>query len=316
MKKNRLNIVIRSIISLGLLLWLALSLEWREFAAVLTRIRLEWMLLAVGWVIISVIISVSKWQMVLRAQLISLSWWELWRAYWAGLFFNNFLPSSIGGDTLRILWVGKSVGDIPGATTSVFVERLLATVGLSITGLLASLFIAQPDRRVNLLFICLIGFCLVLLGLLMLSSGLFQRFANSHGRIVGFLRGVQVHGTHLKGKWQVILMVTLLSVAFQASVVGVNYSIFQALQITSIGWIEALYLIPVTSVVAMLPIGINGYGLREGAYVGLLSAYDVSAATAFTASLLFAFTVSLSSLYGAWIWLVRHPRGVIKDVSN
>jgi uncharacterized membrane protein YbhN (UPF0104 family) len=76
------------------------------------------------------VISVTKWQLLLYAKKINLSWIELWHAYWAGLFFNNFLPSSIGGDALRIIWVGKSRGDSSGAAASVIVERILATAGI------------------------------------------------------------------------------------------------------------------------------------------------------------------------------------------
>lgn len=315
MKKKHINLVIRSIVSLGLLTWLTLLLDWRELFEVLTRIKLEWMLLAVGWVIISMIISVSKWKLILQAQAITLSWPELWRAYWAGLFFNNFLPSSIGGDALRIVWVGRLTGDVAGSTASVFVERVLATVGLSITGLAASLFIVQPDQRVIFLFLLLIAFSFALLGLLM-WGWIPQRFAQSQGRVITFLRGIEQHGTRLKGQWGVILRVIFLSVLFQGSVVGVNYAIFKALQISSIGWINAMYVIPVTSIAAMLPIGINGYGVREGAYVALLASYHVPATTAFAASILFAFLVSISSLYGAWTWLVHHPKGVITNADG
>lgn len=308
MKKKRLNIMVRSIVSLGLLGWLGLLIDWQELFGVLTRIKLEWVLLAIGWVIISMLISVAKWKMILQAQAIKLSWTELWRAYWAGLFFNNFLPSSIGGDALRIVWVGRLTGDVPGSTASVFVERVLATVGLSITGLAASLWAAQPDQRVLFLFLFLIAFSLALLGLL-LWSGMPQRFAQSQGRVAAFLRGIEIHGTRLKGQGRAILLVILLSVLFQGSVVGVNYAIFKALQLASISWWEALYIIPVTSIAAMLPIGINGYGVREGAYVALLASYHVPAATAFAASILFAFIVSLCSLYGAWTWLAHHPGG-------
>lgn len=314
MKRKHINLMVRSIISLGLLTWLALLLDWRELFGVLTRIKLEWMLLAFGWVILSMVISVSKWKLILQAQAITLSWPELWRAYWAGLFFNNFLPSSIGGDALRIVWVGRLTGDMAGSTASVFVERVLATVGLSFTGLIASFFVVQADQRVILLFILLIALSLALLGLLM-WGGIPQQFVQSKGRVINFLRGMEQHGTRLQGQWGVILRVMFLSVLFQGSVVGVNYAIFKALHISSIGWLEALYVIPVTSIAAMLPIGINGYGVREGAYVALLASYHVPAATAFAASILFAFLVSLSSLYGACTWLVHHPEGVTADVN-
>ena len=315
MKKKHLKIMARSIVSVGLLVWLAWLIDWHDLLGALTRIKMTWMLLALGWVILSMVISVSKWKLILQAQEITLRWSELWKAYWAGIFFNNFLPSSIGGDALRIVWVGRLTGDMAGSTASVFVERVLATAGLSLTGLIASLFVVQVDQRVRYLFLLLIVISLALLGLIM-WGGIPRRFAQSQGRMIHFLRGIEQHGTRLRGQGRVILRVMILSVLFQCSVVGVNYAIFKALQISGIGWMEALYVIPVTSIAAMLPIGINGYGVREGAYVGLLANYHVPVAVAFTASILFAFLVSITSLYGAWTWLVHHPEGVTADVNR
>lgn len=306
MQKKHIKIFIRSLVSMGLLVWLALIIDWQELYQVLTRIRPAWMLMAAGWIVLAMVISTAKWQLVLRAQEIQLGWLELWKAYWAGQFFNNFLPSSIGGDALRIVWVAKLTGDVAGSTASVFVERVLATVGLSLTGLAAGLFIVQPDQPILLLFIILIIFSFALLGLLIWGK-VPRRFEQSQGKAAAFLRGLESHGTRLQGKGRIILLVILLSVFFQVSVVGVNYAIFQALRITSIGWLDALYIIPVASAAAMLPVGINGYGVREGAYVALLANYHVAAGTAFAASILFAFAVSLCSLYGAWTWLVHFP---------
>jgi len=95
----------------------------------------------------------------------------------------------------------------------------------------------------------------------------------------------------------------------------VNFGCFQALHITALtGW-DLLYVIPAISVAAMLPLGINGYGLREGAYVLLLGIYQVPASTAFIASLLFAFLVSLCSLYGGYTWFIHRSKGEIADVK-
>ena len=313
-KQSLWNILGRGIVSVALMGWLAYSIDWPQLLQVLTSVKLTWITLAVVWIIISMLLSVAKWQAVLKAQGINLKWKELWQAYWTGLFLNNFLPSSIGGDAWRIYWVREATGDTPGAVASVVVERILATGGLALTGLMASFFVVQPDRKAVMLFLLLV---LVSLGLLSLILwGHLPAWTNKRtGRLLNFLRGIESHGRCLQGQWYRIIYVGVLSVAFQVSVVGVNLSIFQALQISNLLWWDAFYIIPVTSVAAMLPVGINGYGLREGAYVFLLASYGVVKGTAFASSLLFAFLVSLCSLYGGWVWLNQRTRGEIADVS-
>ena len=105
------------------------------------------------------------------------------------------------------------------------------------------------------------------------------------------------------------------SVVFQLCVVAVNYCIFTGLNLFQISWMDSMYIIPVVSVAAMMPLGINGYGLREGAYISLLSPYGISAANAFASSIIFAFTVSLCSLWGGWVWVCRRGEGEKGDVK-
>lgn len=306
------KIVARLIISAGLLTWLSFNIDWKDIARVWHQVELVWILGAVAWIIISMIISVRKWQLVLEAQDIHLPWPELWQAYWAGLFFNNFLPSSIGGDALRIWWIGKTVLDNPGAAASVITERILATLGLALTGLTASALIGRADSRVVSLLAILTVASLSLLALVSWGS-LPERIKLSQGRIFSFLSRMAEHGKKYRQEWGRLVMAGVLSAAFQIAVVAVNYCIFRSLHINALSVGDMLYVIPVISVAAMLPLGINGYGLREGAYVALLAGYGIPAGTAFSASLLFVFLVSLCSLYGGCTWYNRHRKG---DIAN
>lgn len=121
MAKQTVKIIARSLISIALLGWLALSIDWRELARILPIVKWEWIISAVVWIILSMLISVFKWRCILKVQQINLPYRELWQAYWAGLFFNNFLPSSIGGDALRIWWVREITTDTAGAAASVVI---------------------------------------------------------------------------------------------------------------------------------------------------------------------------------------------------
>ena len=149
---KRATHLLRLLISLSLLLWLGFTIRWPELEQALLQVEVIWLLAAAGLVILSMLISVRKWQVLLQAQGMSVPWVELWKAYWVGLFFNNFLPSSIGGDAVRILWVGKRGQDVPGAAASVIMERIIATAGLALTGFLGAGLLASPDRHALILF--------------------------------------------------------------------------------------------------------------------------------------------------------------------
>jgi len=312
LQRVNLKIVARTIFSAGLLAWLAGSMQWQELGQAIAGVDPLWILAAIAMIVLSIAVSVMKWQLVLQAQGIDVGWANLWRAYWAGLFCNNFLPSSIGGDALRIVWVGNISRDAPGAAASVIVERILATTGLALTGLAAAAYVAHPDQRAVILFAGLTAISMLLVGLIA-WGGLPAWINPEKGRITSFLSRMIRRGSKLKNQPARLIQVTMLSIVFQVTVVGVNYTIFRALHINGLSAWDLLYVIPVISVAAMLPLGINGYGLREGAYITMLGFYQIPAATAFSVSLLFVFLVSLCSLYGGYIWFKRRTGG---DVTN
>ena len=297
------KVLLRASVSIALLLWLVLTIDWKGTVRILVQAQPEWIMMAIFWIILSMVVSVSKWQLLLNVQKIYLKWSELWRAYWAGLFLNNFLPSSIGGDAFRIVWVSKSSHDSAGAAASVIVERILAATGIALVGIVGGFFAGRLNGQAMTLLIGLMLLSLVLL-VVILRGRLPDTLFRKKGPIYEFFKGMDIHGSRMQANPAVLLLVLLLSVVFQLTVVAVNYSIFKALGISGLGWWDILFIIPITSAAAMLPVGINGYGVREGAYVALLASYHVSREAAFTSSILFAFLVSLCSLYGGWAFMI------------
>lgn len=322
---SRLNwqLFLRVGVSATLIFWLVSSFNQQEAFKAIRGINYLWIFGAALWVIGAVAVSVIKWRIILRTQGLRLGWQELWKAYWVGLFFNNFLPSSIGGDAVRIYWVGKSTGNTAGAAASVVIERILATAGLALVGALACLLVAEPLWEVKLLFMLLIGVSFGLLALMLKedtpsflrtltnqgdytgSNRFYLGFKRIINLVKGFLAEVHQQSNLIRQRPRDIIWVTLWSMVFQLCVGAVNYSIFRGLGVVQLNIAEVMYIIPATSVAAMLPLSINGYGLREGAYIALLAPYGVPKLEAFTVALLFGLLVSLLSLWGGWVWLVR-----------
>ncbi|MFZ3101686.1 MAG: lysylphosphatidylglycerol synthase transmembrane domain-containing protein [Desulfitobacteriaceae bacterium] len=302
--KLKWTFYLRLTISLALITWFVVAFDWRQISGILQKVQTQWLSIALIWIIAAVLVSTLKWQIILQAQGLELSFKKLWHIYWMGLFFNNFLPSSIGGDALRILWVGKAMQDQPGATASVVLERILATTALAMVGIVGCLVVLNPWREIIMMFLTLI-FITILLLLLITLGRLPDFILKRKNRFTQFLIGITEHGRKVKKHPKAIVSALFWSVVFQLCVVGTNYAIFRSLNLVSISWVKSLYVVPATSVAAMLPAGINGYGIREGAYVLLLRPYNVPEAGAFTASILFAFLVSVCSLWGGWVWLKK-----------
>ena len=77
-------------------------------------------------------IGVWRWNRLLRAQHIEVERRKLTESIWVSMFFNNFLPSNIGGDVVRIADTAPAAGSKTLATTVVLVDRALGLTALLI----------------------------------------------------------------------------------------------------------------------------------------------------------------------------------------
>lgn len=307
LKNLNWKFILRLTFSLLLFCWLVFSVDWNQIWNALFQVNVTWLVLAIGWIVIAIVVSVIKWQLILQAQDLEVSWVELWKAYWIGLFFNNFLPSSIGGDAMRVLHIAKITNESAGVTVSVVMERFLATLALALVGLVASVNVENNLLQVRCLFLLLLLVSL-LLTFLFLWGKIPWLMTSKNGKIATFFKQFVSHGKCLGKHPGKLVWALIWSVFFQIANVAVNYSLFQGLQIFQVNLWDTMFVIPATAAVAMIPVGINGYGIREGAYVALLAPYGVEKAVAFTASVLFAFLVSFCSLWGGLLYLVAYKK--------
>ncbi len=286
----------------GLLLAvLFFQMNWAEVAHLLTRLNPFLLSIAFGTVLAAVVLSAYKWQLLLVARGWNLPVTTLTRVYFIGLFFNNFLPSSIGGDLLRIYRVGKAINNNSEAAASVVLERLLATVGLLLLALLALL----PNYRImgsltKPVFLVLGG---LVLGFMVLAKPeLLKPLAGLPWRwwqiVIGKLRGIYDIIKTYRAKPGTLMVVIFYSVLFQLTIVIINYCLLRAMGIGQVSLWQCALMVPVISAVSMLPLSINGLGIREGAYVLLFNPLGLTASQAVTLSMLFFMLVLIASLLG------------------
>ncbi len=106
-RKKLLTMLIKISVSALLFGWFFFTVDWHDIVRSFSQIKPLDVVFAISLIIITVVISVIKWRLLLKAQGFSLRWRDLWQVYWVGLFFNNFLPSSIGGDAMRVMICGE-----------------------------------------------------------------------------------------------------------------------------------------------------------------------------------------------------------------
>jgi uncharacterized protein (TIRG00374 family) len=304
--KKRLEIVLKGSISIALIVALVIFADVRKIASALYNFSWIWLIPVFFFIFLSVAVSALKWQVLLAAQRLNIGWWRLFQYYTSGFFFNNFLPSSVGCDGIRIYLVKNETGSYSQAASSVVMERVIATITLSLLGLVSAAFatVLSTPAVLTLTAVFLVGF---LLFAIQLTGYTPQKIRDASNKFSSIWKNFAASSAELRKHPKNLLVCFLESLLFQIFVAFVVGAVMYGLNLPRLSFADLFYISSAASVLAMVPIGVNGYGLREGGYIFLLAPLGFQASGAFAISILFAVFVSIYSLLGAvfWVWLKR-----------
>jgi uncharacterized protein (TIRG00374 family) len=115
-------------------------------AKVLLGLNLWVFAAGLGTYIIGQLIFVARWYMLLRVQSIDIGYWPAVRLHFLGLFYNNCLPGSVGGDVLRAWYVTKHTDKKLEAALSVFVDRAVGLTGIAVMAFFCYWFVPAQGR--------------------------------------------------------------------------------------------------------------------------------------------------------------------------
>jgi len=261
-----------------------------------------WLVAALGVWVVVVSLSVLRWQRVLIGIDLPAPVPALASHTLAALFVSNFLPSTIGGDVLRVVRISSDNGDAPASFASVVLERLTGFVVLPVISLVA---LALSPSLLHLGTASHLALALSLFTLVALA-GILAATASTKlgGRLAGheswprFVGAVHLGIERIRRNPRAAATVMVSSFAYQLAVITAAFAASRALGIT-VGWLPLLAFIPVVAIAQVLPISVGGLGLREGALVLLLGPLGVGAAQATALGLLLYGINLVVSLLGA-----------------
>lgn len=251
-------------------------------------------------------ISNLKWSIILREYGTFIPFNKLCNMYLTGMFFSMFLPGSYGGDFVRAYQVSTHTEKAMEGVMSVVLERVAGAVGLLVILLFALLFLDQPFISLN--------FRVWVIGLIMtfflaipvlFSKKVFRSLEPLLARVgkknETLVRGIYESISVIKSR-KVILSTVFLSIIFQFLVVLTNYLIAISLNV-NIDFTYFLLAIPIASLISMIPITLNGIGVRDMSYIALFGAAGVSKEAAFSIGLI-AFLMGIAlSVYGGFVYI-------------
>ena len=293
---------IKILISLALLYLALRKVNLTELALRINNIAsLGWIVMAIAATFLQIFVGVLRWRKISMECGAPLGLRQAMRFNLIGAFFNQTLPSSIGGDAVRLWLVARGGAGWRAATYSVFVDRAIGLIALAII-IVASLpwsynLISDPHGRSALLFV---DFAALAGGMGFLVFGalpwswLRRLWGTDH------LHACAVIANRVIFSRQSGPAITALSVLVHVLAVVIAWCVVQSIG-APVVFGQIFQLVPPVMLITMLPISIAGWGVRE-ATMGLAFGY---------AGLLPNEGVNISLLYGAVTFLVGAFGGLV-----
>jgi uncharacterized protein (TIRG00374 family) len=312
--KSRVPLLLKSSVSMGLLAVLFSRTDATRLYAAMTRASLPWLLAALALYFVMILASAWRWNLLLAAQRISVSGWTLVSSFLVATFFNSFLPSNIGGDVVRIRDTTQHAGSIGRATAIVVLDRAMGLLGLllvaAISGSLAVASLAGPALPVGLpwLWLAFGAATAAFLMLILAPETLLTvfgsvRFLNREA-ILSRVRKLVEMMRAFRAQPSALLSCFAGALVAQAVLVGFYVAIAHSLEIP-ISPLHLAVVVPMSLVVQLLPVSVNGFGVREATFTYYFAALHLPIESALVLSVVGAGLVLLFSLSGGVLYVAR-----------
>jgi hypothetical protein len=307
--KKKLLFGLQILLSIALLGWVITLVPvdaWRNLPAV----PLHHIALAMTCMVGFLALGALRLYRLLKGFVPGANFFLIFKGTWLGYFCSSFLPSSVGGDAVKLVWLSKRLGNSAAILAGMVVERVL---NLSITIVIASVFLVQSASRLeytfstrpNTLWLLMLGIIgLTLCG----AAGLF--IARSQHRLAVRLRdyarqireALQYWKQH---PWCLFEAIFWSGSALILTGVGVLLPAVWAVG-ADISALQAIGCISTVTLLALIPLAVNGIGVYEAGLVGLLVMANCSPEASAQVAILVRIIIIFAALPGAgWLFSIR-----------
>lgn len=307
--KSRLSLLAKLAVMAGLLTVLYRNVDFAAFRNALTGLKWGWLPLIYALFLLNTTLSAWKWKMLLASDGVRVPLGRLLSSYLIATFFNLFLPSSIGGDSYRVVDASRH-GGAAKSFASVFADRLTGFLALAIWGLLFSAigWSRLPDKRILFLPAIVFGLMASLVFALVQRTWLVAvlRFlrVDRLKKLDAFLHRFLDSMAGYHANRRLLAKVFGISLFFQMMAIVIIFCISQALA-WQVPFIYFSIFVPLITLGEALPISIFGIGVRDSLYVFFFAQGGASREQALSMALVYVLITIVYSLLGGVLFLLR-----------
>jgi hypothetical protein len=313
MNRNILFNIVKIFISIALLSFIFAKLDTPTFFASIRQANLGWLFGALVAVMVAVVIRAYRWQVLLTAIGVSVPLFKLTGIYFIGFLFNNILPSGIGGDAIRMVELKSYAEHTSDTVTSVIVDRFLGLSALQAIAILGLIYDWGAVPAAMAYFTVTIFIAGLVAGYLLINRPLYlqlQKRVPLFRRLTEFKMVSNLFNSFQRYPLGALGRSYLISLCFNLVLISMNVFIGLALGAKA-SLVQYAVIVPITSLVLLIPISFAGLGVREEAYRRLFSQIGLSEETAVALSLLVYFFGNIcTGFVGGVIYMGRSLRSL------
>ncbi len=311
-KKKTIRFLLKLLFSVAVIVFFLIvtKTSFNEIGRKIAGASRGWLAVAFSLQALGLLISALRWQILARAQGDDIPLLYLVKSYLVGMFFNNFLPTRFGGDVVRIWDGSKYSKSLVKSSAIVLVERSTGIIVLFLFALTASLFRLDMARRIPVIWAALgfgiLGLTAVALFFLPVSGRLLGKLPEKgfmrtvKQKIIAFRTTILFYGKRRRE----FARATAWAFLLQLNVILFYFLIGKALHLT-IPLLDYFVFIPLVLLIQIIPISINGWGLREGSYIEIFMFYGIAAEGAWSFSIIEIAFGLIVGLIGGAIYVSR-----------
>lgn len=306
--RNLLTFALKAAISCILLYFAFAHVNFDLIGRQLNHLRYIW--LAAAILILSAQLSVCalRWQKIVNLcntpDDLPFKIAEACRYIFVAAFFNQTLPSTVGGDAVRIWLLARDNGDWRSATYSVLIDRMIGVLALAFLVIIclpwSFALISNLAGRIALLIVGFgsVGACIIFLALGFVRWRRLDRWWLTRQIVAAASNARDVFGSASGGARIIVYSLLIHFMSVTAA-----WCLAKAVD-APLEWYQALFLVLPVLLIATVPLSIAGWGTRETAMVLAFGYVGLPGSDGLIVSVLFGIAMFAAGLPGGVIWIL------------
>ena len=297
--------IIKLIFTITIFYFLFQNIDHKKFTSILLESHIHFIFFALLFQLASIALASYRWRLIM--QLLDfrerVSFYS--QSYFKGMFFNQLLPGSIGGDAIKIYDLAKKNYSKKESIFGVLIDRVIGLVGLLILSFISNLafYGSFPNWLFNLINIITIG------GILSFIIGIYIHKITFLEKIkfINYIYKLSLKIYTLYKNKKDLFFQLLISLFVHICSVAAIYCIALSIDV-HLSLYYYLVAIPPVFLFMIVPISFAGWGIREGAMVAILSLVGVDKEKILVISIVYGIILIISSIPGALFWIKKKKK--------